>query len=75
MDKQTKYFLDKLQEINLEYQRETEQWLLKVYHLLLHDNLDLDVLCEIGQRFGIDLEESYDRLLEQVADDYDEVGD
>ena len=69
MDKQTKYFLDKLQEINVKYLEETEQWLQHVFHLVLHDSITLDDVCEIGERYGLDIEKSYNKLVDQFEDE------
>jgi len=72
MTNQQKYFLDKLQEINLQYLQETETWLLKVYHMHLHDNLTLDDVCDIGARYGLDIQAKYDDLtMNMEEDDYD----
>jgi len=72
MTNQQKYFLDKLQEVNLQYLQETETWLLKVYHMLLHDNLTLDDVCDIGERYGLNIESSYNELMNTFEDNDEE---
>ncbi len=73
MSPDQKYFVDKIQEINTEFLKETELWLLKVYHHVLHDQITPDDVCEIGERFGLDIEETYakmvDRSIEEGEDD------
>jgi hypothetical protein len=63
------YFLKKLQEINQEYLKETEMILVSLYHRLLHDNLALDDLIDIGNRFNLDIEDTYHTMIGSVEED------
>ncbi len=69
MSPDQKYMLGKIQEINAEFLKETELWLLKVYHLVLHDQITPDDICEIGERFGLDIEESYVKMVDIMIEE------
>lgn len=69
------YFLKKLQEINQEYLKETEMILVSLYHRLLHDDLTLDDLIDIGNRFQLDIEGTYLTMIGPMEEEDDTEGE
>lgn len=71
MDRNQKEMLDIIKKLNLQYQKQTEYWLQQIYHLVLHDRITLNDVCDIGERYGLDIESSYNELMD-TFEDYDE---
>lgn len=67
-----KYFIDKLKEVNEEYKKELEKILLSLYHKVLHDSITIDDVCDIGERFNLDIEEEYMKKLPFTNDEESE---
>ena len=72
MDKYQKEILDIIKRLNTQYQQETEAWLQHVYHLVLHDRITLNDVCDIGARYGLDIENSYNETCRYLNDSGDE---
>lgn len=66
-------FLKELEKVNLAFQEEVKFSLLQIYHLLMCDNLTVNDLEEIANRYNIDLTEEYYHYMDSVEDNEEDI--
>jgi len=59
------------QRMNQLYLQQTEYILVSLYHRVLHDNITLNDIEDIGERYGLNISESYGKMMDTLIDEED----